>query len=114
MQQKKTAKDNNNHSKQPLKQVIKHTRGAKPGATITRVIKHREIIEKAYLKLYIGNWLDVKPENGLTTLAKFLYGKQEFTNKSNKPIAINTIRQELTEISKELKYINPRGKKSNK
>ena len=53
-------------------------RGPKTGATITRIIDRRDIIEKAYLELYITNCLDVSPENGLTTLARFLYKNEKF------------------------------------
>ena len=52
-------------------------RGPKTGATITRIIDRRDIIEKAYLELYITNCLDVSPENGLTTLARFLYKNEK-------------------------------------
>lgn len=75
---KKTAKENENNSKQSIKQRIRLKRGPKTGATITRIIDRRDIIEKAYLELYITNCLDVSPENGLTTLARFYIKTKSF------------------------------------
>ena len=85
--------------------------GPKTGATITRIIDRRDIIEKAYLELYITNCLDVSPKNGLTTLARFLYKNEKFLKNNGKQISVNTIRQELTDIAKECDFKNPRGKK---
>ncbi len=64
--------------------------------------------------MYLKGYLQVPPTAGLTTLAKFLFEKRLFLSISNKPIAVNTIRGELTELLKEIKCINPRGKKIKK
>lgn len=78
---------------------------------ITRIIARRDIIEKAYLELYMTNCLDVSPENGLTALARFLYKREKFLKNNGKQISVNTIRQELTDIAKECNYQNPRSNK---
>lgn len=83
-------------------------RGPKTGATITRIIDRRDIIEKAYLELYITNCLDVSPENGLTTLARFLYKNEKFLKNNGKQIAVNTIRQELTDIGQRMRLQKPK------
>lgn len=79
---KKTAKRNKNNSKKPIKQGIKAKRGPKPGATITRIIDRRDIIEKAFLELYMINCLDASPENGLATLARFYTEEKSFSKRT--------------------------------
>lgn len=64
---------------------------------------------KAYLELYFTNCMDVSPQAGITMLARYIYEKEKFKTSNDKRLSINTIRQELTEIAKECKYINPRG-----
>lgn len=78
---------------------------------ITRITDRRDIIEEAFLELYMINCLDVSPENGLTTLARFLYKREKFQQKNGKRISVNTIRQDLIELLKESKYTNPRNRK---
>ena len=41
----------------------------------------------------------------------FLYKNEKFLKNNGKQIAVNTIRQELTDIAKECDFKNPRGKK---
>jgi len=41
---------------------------------------------------FFGN-ICVSPENGLTTLARFLYKNEKFLKNNGKQIAVNTIRQ---------------------
>ncbi len=105
---------NSKRSKQPIKQSVKNGRGAKCGPNITKVIRHRKEVETTFLKLYIGGCLDIKATAGFTTLARYLYSLKMFYNKSDKPISVNTIRQELTEIAKEEKIKNPRSNKNKK
>ena len=94
-----------------MKQGIKAKRGPKPGAVITRIIDRRDIIEKAFLELYMINCLNASPENGLATLARFLHKREKFQQKNGKRISVNTIRLDLTELLKESKYTNPRNRK---
>lgn len=101
-------------SKSTINQGIKKKRGAKPGAPITGIKEHREIIEKAFLEMYLKEYLEVAPTAGITTLAKFLFEKKLFLTKSNKPIATNTIRGELTDLLKDMNCTNPRGKQNKK
>ena len=108
---KKTAKKNKNNSKKPIKQGIKAKRGPKPGATITKIIDRRDIIEKAFLELYMINCLNASPENGLATLARFLHKREKFQKKNGKRISVNTIRHDLIDLLKESKYTNPRNRK---
>lgn len=102
---------NKNNSEQTLKQGIRTKRGPKPAATITRIVERRDIIEKAYLELYLMNCMDVGPEAGFTALAKYIYRKEKFLKHNGKRVSVNTIRQELTEIAKENNYVNPRNRK---
>ena len=64
--------------------------------------------------MYLKEYLEVAPTAGITTLAKFLFEKKLFLTKSNKPIATNTIRGELTDLLKDMNCANPRGKQNNK
>ena len=57
------------------------------------------------------NCLDASPENGLATLARFLYRREKFQQKNGKRISASTIRQDLIELLKESKYTNPRNRK---
>ena len=100
---KKNCKKNKNNSKKPIKQGIKAKRGPKPGATITKIIDRRDIIEKAFLELYMINCLNASPENGLATLARFLHKREKFQKKNGKRISVNTIRQDLIDLLKESK-----------
>ena len=52
----------------------------------------------------IIEFLDVKKEY-------FLYKNEKFLKNNGKQIAVNTVRQELTDIAKECDFKNPRGKK---
>ncbi len=61
--------------------------------------------------LYFTNCLDVSPENGLTTLARFLYKREKFLKNNGKQISVRTIRHELSDIAKECNYKNPRSNK---
>lgn len=103
---------NKDNSQQTLKQGIRKKRGPKPGATITRIVERRDILEKAYLELYLMNCMDVGPEAGFTALAKYIYKKVNLLKHNGKKVSVNTIRQELTEIAKENNYVNPRNKKN--
>lgn len=64
--------------------------------------------------MYLKGYLEVVPTAGITTLAKFLFEKKLFLAKSNKPIATNTIRGELTDLLKDMNRTNPRGKQNKK
>lgn len=54
--------------------------------------------------------MDIPPTAGLTALARYLHDKMIFETISGKPLSVNTLRQELTDILKECKFTNPRGK----
>lgn len=64
--------------------------------------------------MYLKRYLEVAPTAGITTLAKFLFEKKLFLTKSNKPIAINTIRGELTDLLKDMNCVPEENRTRNK
>jgi hypothetical protein len=64
--------------------------------------------------MYLQGYLNVPPTSGITTLARFLFEKGLFLTREDTPLAINTIRGELTDLLKDMKCVNPRGKHNKK
>lgn len=93
-----------------INQENSHKRGPKTAPPINGVIDERDKIERVFLEVYLNNGLDVPPTAGLTALARYLHNNVNLKTIHGKPLSVNTIRQELTDILKELKLTNPRGK----
>ena len=74
----------------------------------------KQYMQEGKAQAYLKEYLEVAPTAGITTLAKFLFEKKLFLTKSNKPIATNTIRGELTDLLKDMNCANPRGKQNKK
>lgn len=93
-----------------INQENSHKRGPKTAPAINGVIDERDKIERVFLEVYLNNGLNVPPTAGLTALARYLHDYVNLKTIHGKPLSVNTIRQELTDILKELKLTNPRGK----
>ena len=59
-------------------------------------------MEKVYLIMFLEGDMGVDPKYGTATLCRFLVGLGILKAKNGKPLSYNTIKQDITEIKREL------------
>ena len=96
--------ENCNKSKSIIKQEIKSKKGPKPGERIEGIIKEREKMEKFFLEMFLEGNMGVDPQRGTANLVRFIADLGILLAKNGKPLSANTIKEDFTEIKKEMLY----------
>lgn len=103
-QVKKTAIESNYKSKTTIKQKVKGKRGPKVGERIKGIPKNRKKLEKVLLEMFLEGDMEVDPQCGTATLCRFIAELKILYSQNGKPLSVNTIKEDFTEIKKENLY----------
>lgn len=104
MQIKKTAIGNSYKSKTAIKQKIKGKKGPKPGERIKGIPKNRKKLEKVFLEMFLEGDMGVDPQRGTATLCRFIAELRILRSQNGKPLSVNTIKEDFSEIKRENLY----------